>query len=31
VPAEELDFVGIALRAERKVVDRVLDRLRPHG
>lgn len=31
VPAEELDLVGIALRAERKLVDKVLDRLRPHG
>lgn len=30
VPAEELDLVGIALRAERKTVDKVLDRLRPH-
>ena len=30
VPAENLDLVGIALRAERKVVDKVLDRLRPH-
>jgi hypothetical protein len=30
VPADELDLVGIALRAERKVVDRVLDRLRRH-
>lgn len=30
VPAAELDLVGIALRAERKVVDKVLDRLRPH-
>lgn len=30
VPAEELDLVGIALRADRKVVDKVLDRLRPH-
>lgn len=31
VPAEELDLVGIALRAERKLVDKVVDRLRPHG
>jgi hypothetical protein len=31
VPAEELDLVGIALRAERKTVDKVLDRLRPHA
>jgi hypothetical protein len=30
VPAAELDLVGIGLRAERKVVDKVLDRLRPH-
>ena len=30
VPAEELDLVGIALRADRKIVDKVLDRLRPH-
>jgi hypothetical protein len=30
VTTEELDLVGIALRAERKVVDKVLDRLRPH-
>jgi hypothetical protein len=30
VPADELDLVGIALRADRKVVDKVLDRLRPH-
>ena len=30
VPAEELDLVGIAMRADRKVVDKVLDRLRPH-
>ena len=31
VTAEELDLVGLALRAERKVVDEVVDRLRPHG
>jgi hypothetical protein len=31
VPADELDLVGIALRAERKIVDKVLDRLRPHS
>ena len=31
VPAEELDLVGIALRAERKLVDKVVDRLRPHA
>jgi hypothetical protein len=30
VPAEELDLVGIAMRAERKVVDKVVDRLRFH-
>jgi hypothetical protein len=30
LPAEELDLVGIALRADRKVVDKVLDKLRPH-
>lgn len=30
VAAEELDLVGIALRAERRTVDKVLDRLRPH-
>jgi hypothetical protein len=30
VPADELDLVGIALRAERKIVDKVLDKLRPH-
>jgi hypothetical protein len=30
VPAAELDLVGIALRADRKIVDKVLDRLRPH-
>jgi hypothetical protein len=30
VPAEELDLVGIALRADRKVVVKVLDKLRPH-
>jgi hypothetical protein len=29
-PADELDLVAIALRADRKVVDKVLDRLRPH-
>jgi len=31
VPAAELDLVGIALRADRKIVDRVLDKLRPHS
>jgi hypothetical protein len=30
VPGEELDLVGIALRADRKVVDKVLDKLKPH-
>jgi len=30
VAAAELDLVGIALRADRKLVDKVLDRLRPH-
>jgi hypothetical protein len=30
VPAADLDLVGIALRAERKVVDKVVDRLRFH-
>ncbi len=30
VPAEELDLVGIAFRAERKTVDKVIDRLRFH-
>jgi hypothetical protein len=30
VPAEELDLVGIAFRADRKVVDKVVDRLRFH-
>jgi hypothetical protein len=30
VPAEELDLVGIAFRADRKVVDKVVDRLRLH-
>lgn len=30
VPAEELDLVGIALRAERKTVDKIVDRLRLH-
>ena len=30
VPAERLDLVGIALRAERKLVDKVVDRLRFH-
>jgi hypothetical protein len=30
VAAEDLDLVGIAFRAERKVVDKVVDRLRFH-
>jgi hypothetical protein len=30
VPAEELDLVGIAFRAERKAVDKIVDRLRFH-
>ena len=30
VAAEELDLVGIAFRAERKTVDKVVDRLRFH-
>jgi len=30
VPAAELDFAGIALHADRKTVDKVLDKLRPH-
>jgi hypothetical protein len=30
VPAEELDLVGVAFRAERKRVDRTVDRLRYH-
>ena len=30
VAEEELDLVGIAMHADGKVVDRVLDRLRPH-
>jgi hypothetical protein len=30
VRAEELDLVGIAFRAERKTVDKVVDRLRFH-
>ena len=31
VTAEDLDLVGIAFRAERKVVDKVVDRLRFHS
>ena len=30
VPADELDLVGVAFRAERKVVDKVVDKLRFH-
>jgi hypothetical protein len=30
VPEDELDLVGIAFLAERKVVDKVVDRLRLH-
>ena len=30
VPADELDLVGIAFRAERRAVDKVVDRLRFH-
>jgi hypothetical protein len=30
VTAEQLDLVGIAFRADRKTVDRVVDRLRMH-
>jgi hypothetical protein len=30
VVAQELDLVGIAFRAERKLVDKVVDRLRLH-
>lgn len=30
VPADSLDLVGIALRADRKIVDKVVDRLRFH-
>jgi hypothetical protein len=30
VAADDLDLVGIALRAERKVVDKIVDRLRFH-
>ena len=31
VAAEDLDLVGIAFRADRKVVDKVVDRLRFHS
>jgi hypothetical protein len=30
VPADALDLVGIGLHADRRVVDKVVDRLRPH-
>jgi hypothetical protein len=30
VPAAELDFAGIAVHADRKIIDKVLDKLRPH-
>jgi len=30
VEPSDLDLVGLAMRADRRVVDRVLDRLRPH-
>jgi hypothetical protein len=30
VPADALDLVGIALRADKKVVDKVVDRLKRH-
>jgi len=30
VAADELEFAGIALQEDRKTVDKVLDRLRPH-
>jgi hypothetical protein len=30
VRAEDLDLVGIAFRAERKTVDKIVDRLRFH-
>jgi hypothetical protein len=30
VPSDELDLVGIAMHAERKLVDKVVDKLRPH-
>jgi hypothetical protein len=30
VSAEELDLVGIAMHADAKLVDRIVDRLRPH-
>jgi hypothetical protein len=30
VPAADLDLVGIAMRGDRKLIDRVVDKLRPH-
>jgi hypothetical protein len=30
VPADELSLAGIALHANRKTVDKILDKLRPH-
>ena len=30
VAADDLDLVGIAFRADRKIADKVIDRLRPH-
>jgi hypothetical protein len=30
VPADALDLVGIALRADKKVVDKIVDRLKRH-
>ena len=29
-PAEDLDLVGIAVRADRKLVDKIVDRLKLH-
>jgi hypothetical protein len=31
VPAEDLDLVGIAFRSDRRIVDKVVDRLRFHS
>jgi hypothetical protein len=30
VPADALDLSGIAVHADRKTVDKILDKLRPH-
>jgi hypothetical protein len=30
VPSDELDLAGLAIRGERKLVDKVVDKLRPH-